>query len=440
MPKPKNDGGWILPEIIEPPRRCICIPVPDEPAHRQAFYGALLMLGYQHNWQRDAEHKALPVSTLWMQIVTEAITRFNSGVEYMCFSCEQLNECLVPLYEKIDALEAQNSALTELVEQVKQTQEENAAKEIDIRQSEIANERCGGATGVVMAMWGTQKLTYQQTEVGLIDNVFEAIPAFVEAVPMLDLLLPEELFSLVNWYFENQFANTEIDFEAIKQDMICDLNCLVQAYENTFDWDVWAEWLYRVGTKYPTNRAAQLFARYAPMRQTWVNQIAALINQDASLQSYFEQLNTAWEGGLSDPQDCSACACECITIYRRPGNVPADFVVTVGAVGTGEVLAESANFGGTAWTIADFSIPITNATRLSYVTDVKLNGGAQFYTSAGVFVQAALESVQIAPGKWEMISEPIGGVTGTFDIANFRQEIGNLTPYKWLEIRVYEDC
>lgn len=97
MPKQKSDGGWILPEIIDPARRCICIPVPDEPAHRQAFYGALLMLGYQHNWQRDPEHKALPVSNLWMEIVTEAITRFNSGTDYMCFSCEELAACLEPL-------------------------------------------------------------------------------------------------------------------------------------------------------------------------------------------------------------------------------------------------------------------------------------------------------------------------------------------------------
>lgn len=103
MPKPKSDGGWILPEIIDPARRCLCIPVPDEPAHRQAFFGALLTLGYQFNWQRDPEHKALPVSLLWMEIVTQAITRFNSGVDYMCFSCEELTTCLEPLFAQQQA-------------------------------------------------------------------------------------------------------------------------------------------------------------------------------------------------------------------------------------------------------------------------------------------------------------------------------------------------
>jgi len=100
----KKDGGWILPAEIDPPRRCLCIPVPDEPAHRQAFFGALIQLGWQFNWQRDVDHKAVPVSVLWNEIVLEAMARFYSGVDYMCFSCEQLQECLQPL---LDAQTAQ---------------------------------------------------------------------------------------------------------------------------------------------------------------------------------------------------------------------------------------------------------------------------------------------------------------------------------------------
>jgi hypothetical protein len=89
---------------IDPPRRCICIPVPNEPAHRQAFFGALTQLGYQFNWERDDEHNAVPVSVLWMGIVTEAMHKFYNGAETMCFSCEELSECLAPLLEAQTAI------------------------------------------------------------------------------------------------------------------------------------------------------------------------------------------------------------------------------------------------------------------------------------------------------------------------------------------------
>lgn len=97
-----KDGGWRLPAVIDPSERiCVCIPVPDEPAHRQAFWGALTELGYQHNWERNTGHDAVPVSVLWYAIVAAAQAKFYSGVRTMCFSCEELAECLMPLLENL---------------------------------------------------------------------------------------------------------------------------------------------------------------------------------------------------------------------------------------------------------------------------------------------------------------------------------------------------
>jgi hypothetical protein len=109
-----KDGGWILPTPVDPEtRRCICIPVPDSPEHRQAFFGALIQLGYQFNWQRDPLHKAVPVSVLWMSIILEAMERFYQGDPVMCFSCEQLKECLAPL------LSAQSLQIQQMINESK---------------------------------------------------------------------------------------------------------------------------------------------------------------------------------------------------------------------------------------------------------------------------------------------------------------------------------
>lgn len=297
----KPDTGWILPAIVDPPRKCICIPVPNEPAHRQAFFGALIQLGYQFNWQRDSLHKAVPVSVVWMSIILEAMERFYSGDPVMCFSCEELNECLAPLYAQIAELTAQ-------VEELREVQENNGAKLPEVPEVTAEPELCGGAIGVVDYMDGFNRQMFRNRENSLVDNVFEFIPVLIEWVPFLSGLPFDELFELANTGFETQVLLYEADFASVRLNMASLLACRVADNAGIFDIDVWAAWLDEIGTAFPGNRAAALFARFSPLRQTFVNQILEFINGNASLQSYFDQTFTAWTGGVTEPStDCIAC-------------------------------------------------------------------------------------------------------------------------------------
>lgn len=97
-----SDGGWRLPEEINPIDVIpICICVPDERNHVAAFWGALQELGYWFNWERDSEHRALPTSVRWNEIITAARSRVEAG--NMCTSCEELIECLSPYLDEINA-------------------------------------------------------------------------------------------------------------------------------------------------------------------------------------------------------------------------------------------------------------------------------------------------------------------------------------------------
>jgi len=71
-----KDGGWLLPETIDPPRRSFCIAIPDEPAHVAAFFGALRSLGIWLNWQRDPAHTAALVAEVWRTVAENAHTAF----------------------------------------------------------------------------------------------------------------------------------------------------------------------------------------------------------------------------------------------------------------------------------------------------------------------------------------------------------------------------
>lgn len=72
MSKPGNDGGYVLPDIVDPPRRCIQFSIPDEPQHVAAFFGALLDLAMWFNWQRDDAHTGKLVADVWFQVFNEA--------------------------------------------------------------------------------------------------------------------------------------------------------------------------------------------------------------------------------------------------------------------------------------------------------------------------------------------------------------------------------
>ena len=83
-----TDGGWRLPAVIDPPRTCIRISIPDDDNHRRAFFGALHELTWWNNWERDAAHTAIQVRDVWKEIVNEAAANFAAGI-----GCDDMLDC-----------------------------------------------------------------------------------------------------------------------------------------------------------------------------------------------------------------------------------------------------------------------------------------------------------------------------------------------------------
>lgn len=76
---PNKDGGWVLPDVINPTRRCFQIEIPDDFHHRAAFFGALYELTRWYNWQADDAHTAKDVAAVWKDIWRAANNQFYSG-------------------------------------------------------------------------------------------------------------------------------------------------------------------------------------------------------------------------------------------------------------------------------------------------------------------------------------------------------------------------
>lgn len=287
---------------------CFQIVIPDAPEYRAALLGQIGWLADWRCWKHTQADYTDPPSVNY-----EIASLFASALFGATFgecgdemNCDELIACLTPLFE---GLQAQITAVSDGLETVQNTIEDNAAQERPLNQSVVSDEVCGAARGVVEAMDSTINGVYANSEASWVDSALEKIPMIIRALPLLGELPFDEMFELVNWMFEHQAEVYQVDYSALKEQMICDLACYVQINGNNFTWDVWNDWLLHLGETYPDNSAAQLFARFAPARQTWVNQIAQLINKNNSLQAFFDTLSVAWDGGLLLPEPCVDCDC-----------------------------------------------------------------------------------------------------------------------------------
>ncbi len=64
-----NQQGFKLPTVIDPPDSlCFTIPVPNDPGHIAAFFGAMLELTQWISWQRDAGKHGKDAAAVWREI------------------------------------------------------------------------------------------------------------------------------------------------------------------------------------------------------------------------------------------------------------------------------------------------------------------------------------------------------------------------------------
>lgn len=356
--------------------RCVQVRIPDDDSYMAVLAGLVAIGNQWFNWERDNAHTGALLAQQWRNAYLE--TEWDA-----CMNCEELTECLQPLFDaleaKIDAVQAQTTSIESIVEAIQEVQNNNSAKQPEPQTNVIANERCGGATALVKEMHRVNMLEYANAEASAVDNIFEMINLIVDNIPLFGELPFTALYDLANAFFENEATTYETDYALIESDIICDLKCFVEINSGVFDIDVWNDWLVYVGATYPGNKAAILFNRYAPVHQTFINQIAALINKDASLQSYFDTLAQQWYAGTQNPLDCSGCD-DCEWCVSFTGTVLQSEFFPAGGLGpqaiwTGTGYARNDAVAPSRITIAVDLLASVNVTSIRVINSVAITGG-----------------------------------------------------------------
>lgn len=236
----------------------------------------------------------------------EVVWYFLRQLECPVSLCDELIECLQPLFE---ALETKLDTIDGKIDEIQQTLEENGTNPPEPIEKNVAGERCGGAAFVVGYMNGEIRRVYAEAEEGLADNLLEAAVEVLRALPVIEQLPIDEILNAVNRYFENQVADYIDDYDILYDDLIGSLACFIEANDNIFDFTVWGDWLVFVGEEYPDNRAARLFSSFAPLRQSFLSDILAGIFQRPTLRQFFDMIYLEYEAGSTEPIACPTYTC-----------------------------------------------------------------------------------------------------------------------------------
>lgn len=82
-----NDGGYRLPQVINPERFCVQVEVPKDLFHMAAFSGALYELTRWWNWERDDQHRGRDAAAVWLGIYQSVAAQMNIELQNCAEGC-----------------------------------------------------------------------------------------------------------------------------------------------------------------------------------------------------------------------------------------------------------------------------------------------------------------------------------------------------------------
>jgi len=278
--------------------RCVEIRVPNADEFMAQLAGVIALAGKRFNYQNKDVERAKIIAEMWQAAYLE--TGWES-----CMNCEELIECLTPFFTevlaKLDAIQSTTNSIAETTTNIFNTQNNNLARLPTTPEVELSGIYAG-ALELVRQMDKNNRKYYAEAEASFVDNASEALSIVLELFPKFRDAPYDESFELGNAYFENQVAAYNTDYPDFEVPAAFDLYCRIKTNDEELTIEVWGDWLFNVtSVTVDPNAAGKVFTRYSPLRQTFLNQVAAFFNREASLQSYFEDLWQVYYAGTKSP-------------------------------------------------------------------------------------------------------------------------------------------
>lgn len=305
--------------------RCVEVHIPDGDEYLELLRTVLKSLTLWHNYARDTTHRG--------KVIADRFAFALQLPELGCdMNCEELLECLAPLFASVETIETAVAALAAQVEQQITT---NTAQPVTHQgDCEDVEAAYGGALSVVKTIDRKLRELYALAESSLPDTLMEAFETILIIFPGLSSLGGEVMAEIANAHFESQRSAYETAYGAdnFEAKAAFDLYCRVDRADCVLTNDIIGAWFAGLPALVPSNEAASVYGRFAPVNITFLNQIAAAINNSQSLESYFQTLILAFEAGTFEPAALpGGLVCSETVTYLIE---PLDELLTVATYGT----------------------------------------------------------------------------------------------------------
>lgn len=272
--------------------RCVMVRIPDDDRYMPVLAGLVAIGNQWFNWERDNAHTGTLLAQQWKNAYLE--TDWDG-----CMNCEELTACLQPLFDAIGV------QITDLSTQVTNLQQviDNSTQVLPPLPYTL--ETCTYGNMYSAALMAVEQVNllisgiYKRAEVEAPDNLAEGTELLLSAVPFFETLPFDELFSLVQWTFDNQKATYDADYvadiagHAWFEHAAGVLWCLVKD-TCTINHEIVGMWLSSLSELYPGNYAAEVFTRFgAATTPTMINQIGEALDSlrgGQSLAAFFDDV------------------------------------------------------------------------------------------------------------------------------------------------------
>jgi len=316
MPRHIDTSGYILPVPVDDGTRiCVKVVIPNQPAHRQAFIGAVSELTKAFNWASDTGHTAIAVANVWKAIFLDMMQQFYDN------DCE--GENMGCCYDTVQRRITPDGKMQININGSGWVDDPNDPRTTAVTFPPITldahHTKCDAASNVNEHLNDIIAGTSEQLgSAGSLIEIAIALVAIIFALfvapESLPALVPLILPLVAGLLFLGQAA-WDAYFDSTVHDLIlCAIYCSIDD-DGTFSAAGYARFLGKLRTNLPAGVARDMF-------MDLVSRVGLVgMNDYAAI-------------GTSADADCSSCDCGCNvdnwTLYSN-GGVPSGVIVDTGS-------------------------------------------------------------------------------------------------------------
>jgi len=308
---------------------CLVVFIPQGVAYRQQLLSLMDVACRKYAWFTGTEEQRDARANIWKEAYLKTLECLMSD-----FNCQAVMDALVALQAGMDTANANIEQLLDFAQRNEGAL--TAQQPAPATQASCDEPRVQSGAIAVVEYMNTLIIDLMQiAEASEAGDDLEEYAAIIAGIPVFETLPIDDMFTFVDWMFENQ----QQDFEAaITQTWIEEaadlLHCIVMGDNCTLTTRGLTKWFLSLRDEFPANIAADIFTRFGEATEpSTVNQANQFLNQfindrdQGTIFDMYHRLILAYQVGIQNENYSYTSCAGCETTNQPAIPAPDEWVV-----------------------------------------------------------------------------------------------------------------